>query len=58
MVNRILLDGLVSGLREAGLTPLAARGLPPGDGGLAYGQASLASLALARGEEPVLKGEV
>lgn len=58
LVNRILRGGIASGLREAGLAPLAAREVPPGDGGLSYGQAVLAALAVARGAEPVLKGEV
>jgi hydrogenase maturation protein HypF len=52
MVNRLLLRWLTGGLREAGLEPLVPRQLPPGDGGLAYGQAVVAVVALARGVEP------
>ncbi len=55
LVNRLLVRGLVNGLRSAGFEPLTARALPPGDGGLAYGQAALAALALERGVEPVRK---
>jgi hydrogenase maturation protein HypF len=48
MINRRLIDGLGDGLRDAGFQPLLARDVPPGDGGLAYGQASVAAVALAR----------
>jgi hydrogenase maturation protein HypF len=51
LVNRLLVARLDHGLREAGFEPLFARRLPPGDGGLSYGQAVLASVALARGLE-------
>jgi len=52
MVNRRLLAGLSSGLAAAGFEPLLPRLLPPGDGGLSYGQAVVAAVALARGVEP------
>lgn len=57
MVNRRLLAGLSSGLAAAGFEPLLPRRLPPGDGGLSYGQAVVAAVALARGVEPRQAGE-
>ena len=48
MVNRLLRCGLERELDDAGLRPLFARGVPPGDGGLAYGQAVLATVSVAR----------
>ncbi|MEE4271368.1 MAG: carbamoyltransferase HypF [Thermoanaerobaculales bacterium] len=54
LVNRLLLDGLVSGLENAGYEVLVPRRLPPGDGGLAYGQAALGAVSLARGVRPEL----
>jgi hydrogenase maturation protein HypF len=52
LVNRLLRDGLRQGLEEAGFKPLLATSVPPGDGGLAYGQAVVAAVAGARGAEP------
>jgi hydrogenase maturation protein HypF len=49
MVNRLLLTGLSQGLAEHGFEVLVPRLLPPGDGGLAYGQAVLGAVAMARG---------
>ena len=52
MVNRLLRNGLRIGLIDAGFAPLLATAVPPGDGGLAYGQAVVAAVAGARGAEP------
>jgi hydrogenase maturation protein HypF len=52
LVNRLLGEGLASALEAAGHGVLLPRGLPPGDGGLSYGQAVIASVAAARGVEP------
>lgn len=49
LANRLLHEGLSSGLASAGFKVLTARALPPGDGGLSFGQAVLATAALARG---------
>jgi len=49
LVNRILLTGLVDGLENSGFEALTPRLLPPGDGGLAYGQAVLGAVSQARG---------
>jgi len=57
LVNRLLRDRLRAGLIEAGFEPLLATSVPPGDGGLAYGQAVVASVAAARGVEPRVAGE-
>jgi hydrogenase maturation protein HypF len=48
MVNRLLIQGLGDGLARAGLEPLIPVQVPPGDGGLSYGQSVLASVAAAR----------
>jgi hydrogenase maturation protein HypF len=56
LVNRLLRDGLGGGLAAEGLEPLLPLRLPPGDGGLSYGQAVLGALADARGGEPRLEG--
>ena len=52
MVNRILAARLGDELRRRGFEVLLPRHLPPGDGGLSYGQAVIASVAVARGVQP------
>jgi hydrogenase maturation protein HypF len=51
-VNRILSSGLAEALEELGFEVLLPRNVPPGDGGLSYGQAVIAAVAAARGIEP------
>ena len=48
LVNRLLRQELVDGFRTIGCTPFLPRVLPPGDGGLAYGQCVVAAVAAAR----------
>jgi len=57
LINRLILGGLVHGLEERGFEVLVPRLLPPGDGGLSYGQAVLGAVALARRVKPKLVGE-
>ena len=52
MINRLLLEGLTAGLAGHGFDALVPRKLPPGDGGLAYGQAVLGAVARARNVTP------
>jgi hydrogenase maturation protein HypF len=47
--NRRLLEGTVAGVRAAGLRPLVPELLPPGDGGISYGQAAVAAAQLRGG---------
>jgi hydrogenase maturation protein HypF len=47
--NRTLTEGVVSGLRAAGLRVLLPIELPPNDGGVAYGQAAVAAARSAGG---------
>ncbi|MBB4382556.1 carbamoyltransferase HypF [Bradyrhizobium sp. SBR1B] len=46
--NAVLADKIPRGCRDAGLTPLVPRQLPPNDGGLSLGQAWIAALQIAR----------
>jgi hydrogenase maturation protein HypF len=57
MINRLILSGLTTGLQESGFEVLIPRLLPPGDGGLAYGQAVLGAVSLARDVKPKLVGD-
>lgn len=54
LVNRLLGEGLAAALEAAGHSVLLPRSLPPGDGGLSYGQTVVAAVASARGVEPRL----
>lgn len=51
MVNRVLGSRLGQDLEQRGFEPLLPKQLPPGDGGLSYGQAAIAAVAAARGEK-------
>lgn len=55
LVNRLLREALAGYHAEAGFETLLPQRLPPGDGGLSYGQAVLAAVSEARGVEPQLK---
>ncbi|MHB8805627.1 MAG: Kae1-like domain-containing protein, partial [Coriobacteriia bacterium] len=48
-MNRLVVRGVVLGLREAGLGPLTHLRLPANDGGVAFGQAIIARARLAEG---------
>jgi hydrogenase maturation protein HypF len=54
MVNRILSAGLAGRLEDLGFEVRLPRDVPPGDGGLSYGQAVIGAVASARGVEPRL----
>jgi hydrogenase maturation protein HypF len=45
--NRLLLEGAVGGLRQAGLSPFWHQRIPPNDGGISPGQAFVAASILA-----------
>jgi hydrogenase maturation protein HypF len=52
VVNRILSSSLAEGLEARGFEVLLPKNVPPGDGGLSYGQAVMAAVAVARGVKP------
>jgi len=52
LVNRLLGSGLATEIGSAGITVVQPSTLPPGDGGLSYGQAVVANVATARGVHP------
>ena len=56
LVNRILRRELTGRLGELGIRALVPSRVPPGDGGISYGQAVLGAVAMARGCEPRCMG--
>jgi hydrogenase maturation protein HypF len=52
-VNRILTATLAETLEGQGFDVLLPRDVPPGDGGLSYGQAVIGAVATARGVKPL-----
>jgi len=52
LVNRLLGSGLLSEIGSGGIEVVRAKNLPPGDGGLSYGQAVVATVSTARGVKP------
>lgn len=58
LVNRLLRSVLRQELEARGFAVLLPQGVPAGDGGLSYGQAVVATVALAREVRPVFQGGV
>ncbi|MCP4039747.1 MAG: carbamoyltransferase HypF [bacterium] len=56
LANRLLREGLRREHEALGLRVLLPRELPPGDGGIAYGQAVLAAATLGLGQAPRFEG--
>lgn len=50
-LNRILTEQVTAGLRAEGIDVLLPRHLPVNDGGLSYGQAAVAAMAMQAGDE-------
>ncbi|HLI60042.1 MAG TPA: carbamoyltransferase HypF [Solirubrobacteraceae bacterium] len=48
--NRRVLEAVAAGLRRAGLRVLVPARLPPGDGGISFGQAAVAAARIADGD--------
>lgn len=55
-INRLLRQGLRAQLEAHGFECLIATEIPPGDGGLSFGQAVVGSVALARNTKPTQIG--
>jgi len=53
LVNRLLGAGMSSEIGSLGIEVVRPLTLPPGDGGLSYGQAVVATVASARGVRPI-----
>jgi hydrogenase maturation protein HypF len=56
LINRLLRCGLEREFEQAGFQPLFPREVPPGDGGLAFGQAVLAAVSMALQVVPQQEG--
>lgn len=52
LVNRILGSGMQAELEASGIVAFRPSSLPPGDGGLSYGQTVIATVAAARNVQP------
>jgi len=57
LVNRLIQERLSSALRERGFDVMTPEALPPGDGGISYGQAVLAAAAVTRARTITYEGD-